>query len=53
MRISVKIGNLWFERYVSRDNDFVNYMGGRVLQWKDIAKSTVTAIREGGITRKY
>ena len=48
----VQIGNLWFTQYCCGDKTFVNYLGGRVLLWKDIDKSTIQAVGFAP-TRKY
>ena len=51
MRSRIKISGLWFERYSTRDQDFVNYLGGRVLETKKIAKYLIEWIKpESAIT---
>jgi len=52
MNKRVQIGNLWFTQYCCGDKTFVNYLGGRVLLWDDIDKSTIQAVGFAP-TRKY
>jgi len=43
-RVRVNIGGQWFDRYMGHGQDFVNYKGGRVIPWRQIAKGTIRAI---------
>lgn len=51
-RGSVKINNQWYERYTTKENDFVN-IGVKQVPFKNLIRGQVTHIRSRGKTIRW